>query len=94
MVIKYAVAMPAMLANNSYPTKPGDVVSILDQNAEDKWGLCIEMCNTALVPDLELLNLVKEKYTWAGVPGDLVPPNFGPAGPNHLGDLVRPDHIT
>ena len=59
IMIKYAVA--------TKPTMPGDVASILDQNAEDKWGLSIEVCNEALVPDLELLNLVKEKYTWAGM---------------------------
>merc|ERR1719270_21289 len=54
MLIKYAEAM--------YP-----IISFQDQNGEDKGGLSIEMCNTALVPDHELLNLVKEKYTWAGM---------------------------
>ena len=53
-MIKYAEAI--------YPT-----ISFQDQNGEDKGGLSIKMCKTALVPDHELLNLVKEKYTWAGM---------------------------
>jgi len=44
----------------------GSIVSILDYDTGDELGQGIKMCNKAL-PDLVLLYLLKENYTWTGI---------------------------
>lgn len=50
-------------ALSANPNWTGSIVSNLDYDTGDEWGQGKKMCNKAL-PDLVLLNLFRENYTW------------------------------